>query len=279
MGLTCPLCHQSGISSEWHLRRHLEGKTGQHRLTPEKADETIAQASSGSGSPAKRSKIYDSIIPVQVQTESADEAIMQMTDPHLVFIEDLFRQLIGNKELPKYQFERRIDAIIAVFLPEIIKKQLGWDIEIISPEFPIKKSHNNQSTNVDYLLFRHGNNDLDDAWIFFELKTDYGSMRSEQWAIYVDAAERGMPVLLEGLKAIEQASRKSSKYNELAKRLDGHRKDCSIEILYLSPEQDTIYGLPSNIHVIFFNQLAKLKLDQHSEVWDLFSKLIIPVLC
>lgn len=279
MGLTCPLCHQSGISSEWHLRKHLEGKTGQHRLTPEKADETIAQAYSGSGSPAKRSKIYDSIIPLQVQAESSDEAIMQMTDPHLVFIEDLFSQLIANKDFPKYQFERRIDAIIAVFLPEIIKKHLGWDVEIISPEFPIKKSDNNQSTNVDYLLFRHGNNDLDDAWIFFELKTDCGSMRSEQWEIYVDAVERGMPVLLEGLKAIEQASRKSSKYNILDKCLDGHKKDCSIEILYLSPGEAMINGLPSNIHVIFFNQLAKLKLDKYSEVWDLFSKIVIPTLC
>ena len=43
-----------------------------------------------------------------------------MPDPALAFLTEVFAVLVANKRLPKYQFERRVDIFVNVFLAD------GW---------------------------------------------------------------------------------------------------------------------------------------------------------
>jgi len=201
-------------------------------------------------------------------------------DPYGAFVFDLFQQLVAHKALPKYQFERRIDAIVALFLPEIIRDCLGWNVRVVVPEFPIKKASNNQSTNVDCLLFREGGrNGERRAWVFFELKTDHGSTRAEQWDIYCAAAKRGMPRLCDDLRTIANASNQPEKYREMLALLQGYETGHPVEIVYLSPGSRRPLGMPSDVHSISFAQLGEAKPENYAEVWHLFRQIVLPRLC
>ena len=48
------------------------------------------------------------------------------------YLREVFTTLLENKALPKYQFERRIDIFLNVFLAEIVSKLLGGSMEIDS---------------------------------------------------------------------------------------------------------------------------------------------------
>src|SRR3954464_12722485 len=76
------------------------------------------------------------------------------SDPYGSFLVEYFQLLADYRVLPKYQLERRLDAVIALLLPEVLRELKGWDVESVTPEFPLKKPDNNQSTNVDHLYFR-----------------------------------------------------------------------------------------------------------------------------
>ena len=71
-----------------------------------------------------------------------------LANPYASFIVRLFEMLTAHKRLPKYQFERRIDGIISLFLPGILRQVKGWNVELVVPEFPLKKALNNQSTSA-----------------------------------------------------------------------------------------------------------------------------------
>ncbi|MBK6536882.1 MAG: hypothetical protein IPG09_03595 [Ignavibacteria bacterium] len=104
-------------------------------------------------------------------------------NPFGIFMHDLFESLIRNKDIPKYQFERRIDTILELLLPDFLSKHFDAIVEFAAPEFPIKKEDNNQSTNVDY-LFHATSDNLDKKWIMVELKTDRDSLHSNQIETY-----------------------------------------------------------------------------------------------
>ncbi len=134
----------------------------------------------------------------------------------------------------KYQFERRIDIFLTMFLPEIFYELFGWQVALAAPEFPLKKDSNNQSTNVDHLLFRRAERVDDERWLFFELKTDRFSVRDDQIEIYRRAMQRGMPALFQELAAIRTATqaRHGQKYDLLVQRLAPFPLNRPIELVY-----------------------------------------------
>lgn len=112
-----------------------------------------------------------------------------------------------------------VDIFLSVFLPELLGKVLGRTVDVVTPEFPLKKSTSNQSTNVDYLLFGHDRDGDGDSWLFFELKTDDSSFNYEQAQRYGRAIERGMPALIADVHTIRDNSKQRQKYNTLLERL------------------------------------------------------------
>ncbi len=62
----------------------------------------------------------------------------------------MFDVLVANKRLPKYQFERRVDIFVSVFLADVLTALFGGTYQLVVPELPLKKDDNHQSTNVDY---------------------------------------------------------------------------------------------------------------------------------
>lgn len=192
------------------------------------------------------------------------------TDPYLASV---FRMLAAFKALPKYQFERRVDALLTVFLPELLSRMLGGEVQVVAPEMPIKKPNSNQSTNIDYLLFRRGAgaNPNDDRWLFFELKTDPASIRDEQLAIYMRARTRGMGALLKDLDAIRGTTAAKAKYAALHALIAPFPVDVPIEIILLAPNR---VEHPA-IHSITFRDLAKLEHSGHPAEWQLFRELLI----
>src|SRR4051812_24060759 len=72
------------------------------------------------------------------------------------YLIDVIDQLSRDRVLPKYAFERRFDAFISPFLPELLANELGGTFHFIASEFPLKKPDGAQSVNVDALLFQDG---------------------------------------------------------------------------------------------------------------------------
>jgi hypothetical protein len=207
------------------------------------------------------------------------QRVEEENNPYERYLTELFSTLAANKALPKYQFERRVDAMLGLFLPELLLKVCGWQIDVVLPEFPIKKSDCNQSTNVDYLLYRRrGESGVGPAWIFFELKTDVGSVCDAQLDIYLAAMQRGFAQLRRELEQIIAASKATPKYELVTRRLQGYPEDGPIELVYLHPGYLHISSCPANVHLLRFCDLQDLTLEHHAEVWDMFRRLVLPKL-
>jgi len=90
------------------------------------------------------------------------------------------------KAFPYYGAERRIDIILSVFLPAIIKNALypneQCNIDFIMPELPLKQE-NNQADCVDYLLSKTLNGEIEKL-LLVELKTDVGMISKDQFIKY-----------------------------------------------------------------------------------------------
>jgi hypothetical protein len=197
----------------------------------------------------------------------------------------------NNKQLPKYSFERSVDAFLGVFLPEIVAQL--WDpavtVELVAQEFPLKKSANNQSTNVDYLLHLSG---MGETWLFLELKTDLSSHRDHQAAIYAEKlVNASMNALVDDVATIASASTKKAKYTSLLSRFDGYSRPLSgdVAIAYLAPRQVSAKGLlpksvaPKQVSAFSdilrswtFDQLRQVSSRLYPDAWDLFKLHIVP---
>src|SRR2546430_1095439 len=61
------------------------------------------------------------------------------------FLKSAMLHIVNNKQLPKYSFERSVDAFLGVFLPEIVSQlwQPPMDAELVAQEFPLKKDGSN----------------------------------------------------------------------------------------------------------------------------------------
>ena len=103
-------------------------------------------------------------------------------------IETLFCNLDRWRHFAGFPLEARVDAMIGLFLPKVIEDALGvGDMHsMVIPQFPLKKSDNNQSDKVDFLaLSKDGRRAF-----LVEIKTDMGSRREGQHEYLSRARER-----------------------------------------------------------------------------------------
>jgi hypothetical protein len=191
------------------------------------------------------------------------------------YLREVFQQLVHFKDLPKYQLERRVDGFISVFLPDILRATCDWDTEIVAAEFPIKRESDNQSTNVDYLLYRSENRSADDAWLFVELKTDKGSFDEVQYSTYKRARISGMANLAEDLNQIYSKTRHKKKYKALFKKLKSADLNRPIELVYLIPSGSKIHEPEKGLKVLTFKQISKTELQRYPLVWHAFRDEIV----
>ncbi len=190
------------------------------------------------------------------------------------FLRLVLTTLAVDKQLPKYQFERRIDAFLTPFLPRIVEHTLGGGTaQLVAPEFPIS----NQSTNADHLVLVRDRPGSQDTWLLVELKTDTGSYNPVQAQIYAEAVEDGWTRLRADLDIIRNASTKKAGYTHLIKRVDaaaGGSGATAVEVMYLTP----ISNPPKGFHSVHYSELMRLEVDVYPEVWTVLQALILPAL-
>lgn len=128
-------------------------------------------------------------------------------------INQLFDNLEGWKNLPKYQLERRLDIFFTVYLKEIVEDNFSEKIklfDLIIPEFPLKKD-NNQSVNVDYVMFSE--NFLN--CFFIELKTDMSSKNLKQDDYLLKNSQKSFSKHFFNISDIHEKSKHKDKYQSL----------------------------------------------------------------
>ena len=141
------------------------------------------------------------------------------------FFTALMADIMRGSMIPKVQIERAIGPIIGFFLAEALSAQMNEEIVILCPEFPIRKARldepgNNQSTNIDWLMFSRDTKEL----ILLELKTTDTTFKQEQANIYKSlqetiAARQSAGFLIDELNAIAAASQETGKYRNVLKIL------------------------------------------------------------
>ena len=192
----------------------------------------------------------------------------------LAFLTDVFDVLVANKRLPKYQFERRVDVFVNLFLPDVLGALSGGTYQLVVPEFPLKKDDNHQSTNVDYLLF-HTTPEGRETWVFLELKTAAGSIGHEQLDIYLRSVARGMPALMSDLPLLRERTKARAEYAELALRLAALPHDRPIEIIYRAPIAMNEAELGPGGRSVTFAQLRSVEIARHPEVRRMFRDSVL----
>ncbi len=188
MAVQCPRRGKPEIKTRHGLRKHLSGgaASGGHGLPFDVADLAATAVWEG-GSPDVTAP---TVTPAEVI--NAMTALSDSSAAH--YLRVLLASLVADKQLPKYQFERRIDALLTPFFPTMVERALGGGTaSVVVPELPLKKpGASNQSANADHLLVvRDRPAGAPDCWVLLELKTDSGSYDPQQAAIYRFAQRDG----------------------------------------------------------------------------------------
>jgi hypothetical protein len=150
------------------------------------------------------------------------------------FLQDLLKLLSINKGYPKYQHERRIDLFVNYFLPWILKAAFGSPIDLVVPEFPLKKASSKLSTNADYLAFS-----ARDKLIFLcEFKTTHRSFELDQMERYYQAQKTGwLRVLADVAEVSASTSQENApKYIKLLDTIRAIPSDVTLRVVYIAPE-------------------------------------------
>ena len=137
------------------------------------------------------------------------------------FFQALMADIMRGSMIPKVQIERAIGPIIGFFLGGALSTKWNKEIIVLCPEFPIRKarldqSGNNQSTNIDWLMYDTELQEL----ILLELKTTDTSFRQEQADVYKSlqetiAQKQSAAFLIDELNAIAAASQEVGKYRNI----------------------------------------------------------------
>lgn len=170
-----------------------------------------------------------------------------MTEPETYdFISDLQERILQYASTPKLQVERVIGPILTIFIEDLINELLNPTgeadrrVRLVGPEWPLKKTENDQSTNVDWLMLQPGTHTV----VLVELKTDAGSRNSEQLdryrAIQTRVRVDSAGFLFSDVRTIRDASSEGWKYDfvlEKAKDLEKEVAQCSeTKIVYIVPD-------------------------------------------
>ena len=137
-------------------------------------------------------------------------------------IEHVFEHLNRWRHLPAYRLEPRADIFFALYLPEVLGKHFGVEINpLLVPEFPIKKKEDSASYKADYLALQEG--DPIERAFLVELKTDMASRREDQDEYLRHAVSTGLQELILGIVDICRATDQKRKYVHLLKLLSDLR--------------------------------------------------------
>lgn len=197
------------------------------------------------------------------------------------YINEIFDKLDQYKGLPAYQLERRVDIFFAIYLKEILEETIGNDMIVneIIPEFPLliegRSMHGHiayLSNKVDYFVICEN-----PKMIFLvELKTEMGSIRSEQHDYLKAAREKGLSGILENLNQIYKKTKKKKKYDNLFQMLQilewkgiadssTFLDDYQLEIVYIIPRiEEKITNLIHDSRIITFDDII-LALSNHGD--------------
>ncbi len=275
--LQCPYCPKYAAS--WAgLRTHLAGQTSNGGHAVPLPDAELM---------AKAAQPVEAAAPSLASPPTSDVVLEALNgipgDDAAAYLRLLLAQLVADKKLPKYQFERRIDALLSPFVPRLVEHFLGGGTATtVVPEFPLKKEGSNQSTNADQLLVLRERPELPDAWVLFELKTDAGSFDIPQAQIYADARRDGWPRLRSDLAVIYQATKAKAQYKTLIDRVDkaaGDRSPDQVHVLYLTPAL-ALPALAETFPFTFvtFDQLRRVEMPIFPPVWHALKTVVLPAL-
>ena len=281
--MQCPMCGKETKTGRG-LAKHLTGgrRYGGHEVDDSEAVRIVAE----------QGNVPSTHLIAEPQPTLAVERQDLPPEVQAGFLYGALARIVDNKDLPKYQFERVIDAFLGSFLPGIMEWAFGGSVSLVAQELPIKKVSNNQSTNMDYVLYRHDDSTRPGSWIFVELKTDASSVESSQALIYAQrVVGRTMADLLNDVRTIRAVSVKRMKYTELLGRFDGYPLDRDIEVVYLSPLRHTasqllpvttptatVAAFEGVLRSITFHDLEQVELADYAGEWDLFQELVLPKL-
>jgi hypothetical protein len=267
--MRCPLCGKDAKTARG-LTKHLMGgqRYGGHDLPEVDALQRVAEAA---GAPTAPNVEPHELSPIVVDGGPSPER-------RSGFVYAALSRLVANKDLPKYQFERIIDGFLGMFLADIVEEVDGAQrVDLVGQEFPLKKPGSFQSTNMDYVLFRHDEEGREGAWIMLELKTDPRSLRGVQDQIYADILDTAaMGPLLEDARAIAARSSQSAKYQALLARFERYPLDRPIEVMYLAPERHELQGYEGRFTSLTFADLEHVEVDDYAGEWGVFKELVLP---
>lgn len=196
------------------------------------------------------------------------------------FIESLMDHIMEATMIPKAQVERAVGPILSMFLADVLTQTLAGDPDLsgsmvmICPEFPLKKTHNRQSTNIDWLLLNKSRGMI----LFVELKTSDTSVNTDQNAIYQERLRQvkaqGGGFLLQDLEALRDASNESGKYQYLLdKRVAPYReqiKAChAASLVYLVPRSARYRVEGHADRVLTFSELSAEIPGEYAREWTI----------
>lgn len=201
-------------------------------------------------------------------------------------INELFDKLDNWRHLPSYQLERRADIFFSLYLPELLSRKFGLEVEDVIPEFPIRVGtidsniDINKSFKVDYFAKVKSRNEV----ILVELKTDENSSRDKQdW--YLNSAKKvGLAELLKGVVMINEATASKAKYRHLLAKLQDMglvklRPDGSVTVTPVDYEILIVYVQPDresgHENVITFKEVADIVGQHPDELSRRFSESLV----
>lgn len=194
------------------------------------------------------------------------------------FVESLMNHIMAATMIPKAQIERAVGPILSMFLPQVLTETLTNDpdlsgkIEMVCPEFPLKKAHNRQSTNIDWLMIHPGRKML----LLVELKTSDTSVNDAQNTIYREGLrkirEQGGGFLVADVEVLRDASNEYGKYQFILDQYIAPYRtqitECrEARLIYLVPKtaQHKVIGHADK--VLTFGDLAETIPGPYAEEW------------
>ena len=198
---------------------------------------------------------------------------------HASFVESLMDHIMEGRMIPKVQIERAVGPILSMFLEDVLTETLRDDpdlsgpLAMICPEFPLKKTGNRQSTNIDWLMYNTVRRQL----LLVELKTSDTSVDADQNAIYhakQKAVNReGGSFLIEDLEQVKGASAEFGKYLYIVEKVSKYKNEISechdAKIIYLVPKsaEHKVQGQADK--VLTFGMLSNSITGSFAEEWTI----------
>jgi len=210
------------------------------------------------------------------------------------FLQDLMSVIIDEGMVtPKSQIERAIAPFFDIFIENILDNVYSQKrcFRLIASEFSLNsKMDNNQSVNIDYLLY----NVCEKKLYFLESRTDETSFEPSQFVSYKDIIDKKQN-LYEFLKKLCDMSKDKTKYknykNLIEYKIEKNNLNKSIfkkniDIIYLVPKttflnrkwgddnQKMVNEILKNHKIIYFSDLPQ-NLDIYNNEWQTIREFLI----